>query len=123
MTKFDINISTLRKDYSGQGSKILAEPVNNIIAIESVLDEASRLVNGPRKEDYKHPRDDYDCTAKMWNAMIQKKYGVKVPLTADFCCLMMAAMKISREVGKHKRDNLVDTAGYILCSSMCLEEE
>ncbi len=89
---------------------------------ESVLMEAERLVNGPRQEDYKHPQHDYNCTATMWQAMIEKRYGQHVPLTADFCCLMMAAMKISREVGKPKRDNRVDVAGYMLCADMCTEK-
>ena len=88
---------------------------------ESILMEAERLVNGPRQVDYKHPRHDYDCTADMWSAMIEKRYGVQIDLTADFCCLMMAAMKLSREVGKPKRDNRVDAAGYILCADMCVD--
>lgn len=90
-------------------------------APENILQEANRLVHGPRQGDYKHPRFDYECTATMWRAMMLKRYGVDVSLTADFCCLMMSAMKLSREAGKPKRDNRVDAAGYMLCADMCLD--
>ena len=89
---------------------------------ENILQEADRLVSGDRQEAYSHPTYDYECTAAIWSAMIKKKFGVIVPLSPDFCTLMMAALKISREVGKHKRDNLVDLAGYARCTEMILEK-
>ncbi len=89
---------------------------------ENILEEANRLVSGDRQASYKHPNEDYACTAAMWQAMILKRFKIDVPLTPDFCCLMMAAMKISREAGLHKRDNLTDLAGYARCVEMCLEE-
>lgn len=96
---------------------------NPAVVPENILLEANRLVSGDRQASYKHPLEDYACTAAMWTAMIQKRYRVSVPLTPDFCCLMMAAMKISREAGLHKRDNLTDLAGYARCVEMCLEEK
>jgi hypothetical protein len=36
---------------------------------------------------------------------------------------MMAAMKVSREVNKHKRDNLTDLAGYAECANMVAERQ
>jgi hypothetical protein len=89
---------------------------------ENILEEANRLVSGDRQASYKHPNEDYACTAAIWQAMILKRFKIDVPLTPDFCCLMMAAMKISREAGLHKRDNLTDLAGYARCVEMCLEE-
>jgi hypothetical protein len=88
---------------------------------ENILEEANRLVSGDRQESYKHPLHDYECTSIMWSAMIKKRYNVDVSLSPDFCTLMMAAMKISREIGKHKRDNLVDLAGYARCTEMILD--
>lgn len=87
----------------------------------SPLDEAKKLVHGDRGEAYGHPADDYQATVDMWRAMIRRRYGVDIPLTADFGCLMMVAVKLSREAGKPKPDNLVDAAGYVECASMCLE--
>ncbi len=86
----------------------------------SILEEAEKLINGDRQQSYGHPYDDYQVTAAMWRAMMIRRYGIDVPLTPDFACLMMAAMKISREAGQHKRDNLVDMAGYAGCVEKCL---
>ena len=33
-------------------------------------------------------------------------------LDAETCCAVMMAVKLTRESFKHKRDNLVDLAGY-----------
>ena len=59
----------------------------------------------------------------MWRAMILRRYNVDVPFTPDFGCLMMVAVKLSREAGKPKRDNRVDGAGYLECADMCLGYE
>jgi hypothetical protein len=87
----------------------------------NILEEANRLVHGDRGADYGHPFVDYECTAAIWQALIKRRYGVDVPLTPDFCCLLMQGVKLSREAGKHKTDNLVDAAGYAECAQMCLE--
>ena len=89
----------------------------------NVLKEADGLVNGDRQASYGHPHTDYSCTAEMWQAMILRRYGADIPITPDFACLMMVAVKISRECGKPKRDNLVDAAGYIACAEKCLDKE
>lgn len=85
------------------------------------LDQAKRLVHGERGDQYGHPAIDYECTAALWRALIKRRYGVDIALTADFACLMMVAVKLSREAGLSKPDNLVDAAGYILCAAMCLD--
>jgi hypothetical protein len=36
---------------------------------------------------------------------------------------MMVAVKLSREVNKHKRDNLTDAAGYAECASMVADRQ
>lgn len=88
----------------------------------SILKEADALVHGDRDLDYGHPAVDYRCTADLWRALIKRRYGVDVPMSPDFACLMMIAVKLSREAGKPKRDNLVDAAGYAECAAMCLEK-
>jgi hypothetical protein len=91
---------------------------------ESVLTEAERLINGERQASYGHPLDDYDCVAAIWRALIRRRYWVDIPISADFACLMMAGgVKVSREAGLHKRDNLVDGAGYLGCAQKCLDEK
>lgn len=89
----------------------------------SPLDEAKKLVHGDRGAAYGHPHTDYLCTAELWRSLILRRYGIDVPLTPDFACLMMVAVKLSREAGKHKDDNLIDGCGYLECAAMCLEKE
>lgn len=88
----------------------------------NILEEANSLVHGDRGAAYGHPFVDYECTATMWRSLIKRRYGVDVPLTPDFACLLMVAVKLSREAGKPKRDNLVDAAGYAECAQMCIEK-
>ena len=83
---------------------------------ESILLEAERLTNGDRNEDYGHPLDDFTKTAVMWGVII----GADV--TAEHIALCMVALKISRELNKPKRDNLVDGAGYFNCLHKLHEE-
>jgi hypothetical protein len=85
---------------------------------ESVLEEAQRLVHGNRGADYGHPIVDYERTGRMWGAIL----GIP-DIDPRICCLMMVAVKLSREVNKHKRDNLVDAAGYAECAQMVADRQ
>ncbi len=85
---------------------------------ETILEEAQRLVHGNRGADYGHPIDDYTRTGRMWGAIL----GIG-DIDPRLCCLMMAAMKISRERNKHKRDNLTDIAGYAECADMVAQRQ
>lgn len=85
---------------------------------ETILDEAQRLVHGDRGAAYGHPIEDYRRTGRLWGAIL----GVP-DIDPRICCLMMAAVKVSREVNKHKRDNLTDLAGYAECANMVAERQ
>jgi hypothetical protein len=85
---------------------------------ESALQEAQRLVHGDRGAAYGHPIDDYTRTGRIWGAI----QGVP-DIDPRICCLMMAAVKISREVNAPKRDNRVDLAGYAECAQMVAEKQ
>lgn len=85
---------------------------------ETILQEAQRLVHGDRGASYGHPIDDYTRTGRMWGAIL----GIP-DIDPRICCLMMAVMKVSREVNKHKRDNLVDLAGYAECGAMVADRQ
>jgi hypothetical protein len=96
---------------------------------ESVLQEAERIINGPRQEDYSHPLDDYDCTGRLWGAMVESYFrshgspDFRCPdIPAELGTLMMVQVKISRETRKEKRDNTVDGAGYLGCHEMVIQE-
>ena len=85
---------------------------------ETILDEAQRLVHGHRGADYGHPIEDYTRTGRMWGAIL----GIP-DIDPRICCLMMAAVKVSRECNKHKRDNLTDLAGYAECADMVAQRQ
>ena len=83
----------------------------------TILEEAQSLVHGDRGETYGHPMSDFTRTAAMWSAIL----GTKVePEQVGLC---MIAVKISRQCNKHKRDNLVDLAGYAETIQMVMEKK
>jgi uncharacterized protein DUF6378/uncharacterized protein DUF4406 len=86
------------------------------IAPETILEEAQRLVYGPRQADYGHPLDDFTRTAVIWSAIIG------APVTAEKVGLCMVGLKLSRQVNHPKRDNLTDAAGYAGTVQMVIDE-
>ena len=76
---------------------------------ENILQEADRLTMGDRPDHYGHPADDYGRTARLWSEVL----GMTV--TPEQAILCMAMVKISRQINKPKRDNLVDACGYLRC--------
>lgn len=85
-------------------------PVGILRANGSVLEEAERIINGERQADYAHPFDDFNRVVGMINALFAHK--LKESFRAEEWPLIMECVKMSREVHLHKRDNLVDGAGY-----------
>ena len=85
----------------------------------SILLEAQRLVHGPRQDAYGHPANDFSRTAALLNIILAGK--LRDDLDAADVALMMVCVKLSREVNKHGRDNLVDAAGYLETRRMVLD--
>ena len=90
------------------------------IAHQSVLLEAQGLVHGDRNASYGHPLDDYTRTAGMVSSMLAGK--LKEPLTPEDMILVMCCVKLSRQINRVKRDNLVDLAGYAECAQWVIDE-
>jgi hypothetical protein len=89
------------------GRPVLEYPSLLPITDEPVSAEACRLVAGPRQGSYGHPADDFTRTGALWGAIL----GIPT-VPPHLVGLCQVALKISREVNAHKRDNLVDIAGY-----------
>ena len=84
---------------------------------ESILSEAERIVNGDRQADYSDPVANFSRIASIASAIMAKD------ITAEECCIVMIAVKLARENYKHKRDNLVDLAGYVEILNRIKESE
>ncbi len=71
-----------------------------------ILEEAKIIINGARREEYGSVTESFGKLAKMWSLILG------APVTQSQVCLCMIGLKMSRELNMHKRDNLVDLAGY-----------
>ena len=81
---------------------------------QSILDEAKDITGNNRMEAYGHPKHNFEDIANFWTAYLKnKKYDSRhSKLENTDVALMMVQFKIAREQSGHKRDNLVDIAGY-----------
>ena len=93
---------------TGQDLGREAPPPEPLLRPESVLEEAQRLIQGSRQEDYGPPDVDLGRTGRLWGAIL----GIP-DVPPEKVALCMVGLKISREVNRHKRDNLVDGCGYL----------
>ncbi len=88
-----------------------------------ILSEAGHLTSGKRHNDYGHPRNDFARTAQMWTGILSEKLQPGQVITAMDVPLCMIAVKLARQAHRHKRDNLVDIAGYARTAAMIAGEE
>jgi hypothetical protein len=89
--------------------------------MESVLEEAQRLIHGPRRESYGHPLDEYERMAALISIALAD--NLNEPITAEQAILVMVLLKINRHISDPtNRDSLVDAAGYIGCIELAIDE-
>lgn len=105
MSYTDMENKWFPKDFDGTVTSAYSSTAD-IPARESILQEADRIVNGDRQADYSDPVENFKHIAAIASAILKKD------LTSDDCCVVLMAVKLARESYKHKRDNLVDLAGY-----------
>ena len=87
-------------------------PEGNLDGPQSILDEASSVVDGPRQDNYGHPKVNFQRIADLWSVVFGR------PVTPHEVCMCLIQLKIARHVHAPKRDNLVDIAGYARCMEM-----
>jgi hypothetical protein len=77
---------------------------------ESVLAEAERLINGPKREEYGGALESFALVAEFWSVVL------RVPVTPEQVTLCMIGMKMARAMhNPQHRDSQVDIAGYAGC--------
>lgn len=87
--------------------------MNQLASMETILEEAQRIVYGDREQLYDDPNRNFVRIAALWNAYGEsRKDG---PLTPADVGWMMVLVKMAREMNVETRDNRVDAAGYIAC--------
>jgi hypothetical protein len=80
--------------------------------MNTILEEAEKLVGGDRQQDYGDTQQSFNRIAKLWSAY----KGVEI--TAQDVGFMMILLKVSRGASGTKRDTIVDIAGYARCLEM-----
>ena len=85
---------------------------------ETVCQEADRLVDSDRDDEYGHPKQDFELVGKLWGVAL----GCD-PIPARTVGIMLILLKVRRSIHKHKRDSLVDICGYAKCLDMIEEVE
>ena len=90
----------------------------------SVLQEAMFTINGERQDVYGSPEDSFELIADYWCTYLRslaakrnREAGIEEyfipPIFKEDIAMMMTLFKIAREANQHKRDNIVDAAGYL----------
>ena len=83
----------------------------------TILEEAQAHVYGDRQQAYTHAFDNFAHIGRVWAAILN------VPeISPEVVGLMMAGLKIAREMDRPQRDNLTDAAGYIGCVEQIQDE-
>lgn len=78
---------------------------------ESILQEAERIINGDRAEQYGDAAESFTDIAKRWTIELDDR--LSAPVTALDVARMMTQLKMSRSRRSYHRDSYVDGAGYL----------
>ena len=89
----------------------------------SILETARKITDGERRSDYGHPSEDFERAATIWTGILRPKLMSTQRIAALDVPLCMIGVKLAREVHTHKRDNLVDIAGYARTAAMVAGDE
>ena len=103
--------------------RLAVVPAEESRAPESLLDEAKRITSADRQQDYGHPKADFTRTAMLWTGILAGRLREGQFVSPADVPLCMIAVKLARQAHRHKRDNLVDIAGYARTAAMIAGDE
>ena len=103
--------------------RLYAIAKGSVLPGETILEEATRITSGTRLIHYGHPREDFERTAHMWTGILRDKLKQGAEIKATDVPLCMIAVKLARQAHLHKRDNLVDIAGYARTAAVLAGED
>lgn len=83
---------------------------------KSILTEADALVNGDRQKAYADPITNFKRISAIASGLLGKE------ITPAECAMVLVATKLGREMHGHKRDNIIDCAGYLEIYNRIVEE-
>jgi hypothetical protein len=83
----------------------------------NILEEANVSTSTERMKDYGHPSENMSHIAMIASAILGRE------ISYEDVVVIMIATKLSRQMNRHKRDNLVDLAGYSWVWSKCEGED
>lgn len=89
-----------------------------------VLAQAMNVINGERQDVYGSPEDSFRLIGEYWGIFLKSIGLDKVNdptdvesevliIAPEHVAMMMTLFKIARESNQHKRDNIIDAAGYL----------
>lgn len=81
----------------------------------TITEEAQKLVNGDRQQDYGDMQDSFQRIAGLWSAY------TGIHIDALDVAKMMILLKVSRAKYQNHRDSYVDIVGYVECADRLLQ--
>ena len=96
---------------------MMKEPCTTEVTVkENILQQAIKIVNGPRRSEYGHPKKNFSDIAKMWSVILDH------PVTSAQVINCMIALKLCRAKQGWHEDSYKDIGGYALCRQLIEEE-
>lgn len=83
---------------------------------ENILEEANRITSVDRRKEYGDVKQSFATIARLWSTVLG------FPVTPMQVSLCMIQLKIARQMNGHKRDSLVDIAGYARTAEMIADD-
>lgn len=84
--------------------------------------EAAAVVKA-RMEAYGPPHVNHGCTAELWSTWLNRRFGVRLELTAADVCWLNVLQKLSREANLAAGDNRLDVMGFAINAELTIRAD